>query len=553
MTDITIFRAQKIVTMNPSNPTATHVAVRGGKILGAGTLDEVKGWGEYTLDDTFADKVLVPGLIEAHSHAAEGMTATFPQVGYFDRPLPDGSVAPAIKSYDALIAKLKALDAAMPDPQQVLITQGFDPIYFPGERLSAKQLDQVSTTRPILVFHASGHLATVNTAMLKKHNITRDTKVDGVARDANGDPNGELQEMPAISLAESALVPLLAANDSDNTIWNFGSAARNVGCTTIADLSSMVLLEPAKLQAWSRIVNDARFPARLAAGVFPAMPGSTGNWSAVAAALKKMQAEATTDKFRPASVKFVLDGSIQGWTAVLNEPGYYTGKDQGQLLAVPEQFADWLLPFHQAGINIFVHCNGNKTADLFIDAVEQLIIKYPWLDHRHTVHHAQLLTSAQFRRMAKLGMCANLFTNHIWYWGDQHYALTVGPERANSMEACATAKREGVHFSMHSDASVTPLGQLHTMWCAVNRVTPSGRVLGEHEKISAYDALYAVTVDAAYQLHLDHEIGSIEAGKFADFTVLDASPLDVDPMAIKDINVWGTVLGGVKYPKPHAA
>ena len=137
--------------------------------------------------------------------------------------------------------------------------------------------------------------------------------------------------------------------------------------------------------------------------------------------------------------------------------------------------------------------------------------------------------------------------SHIWYWGDQHYELTVGPERANRMEPCATAKRVGVPFSLHSDANVTPLGPLHLMWCAVNRTTPSGRVLGEQEKITAYDALWAVTQDAAYQMHLDGELGSIECGKYADFAVLDASPLDVAPMAIKDIAVWGTVVGGVAY------
>jgi predicted amidohydrolase YtcJ len=135
-------------------------------------------------------------------------------------------------------------------------------------------------------------------------------------------------------------------------------------------------------------------------------------------------------------------------------------------------------------------------------------------------------------------MCANLFVNHMWYSADQHYEFTVGPERA---------KREGVPYSFHSDANITPLGHMHTMWCAVNRLTPKGRVLGETERISAYDALYAATVGAAYQLHMDHEIGTIECGKFADFAVLDESPLDVDPMKIKDIPVWGTVVGGVKY------
>jgi predicted amidohydrolase YtcJ len=118
------------------------------------------------------------------------------------------------------------------------------------------------------------------------------------------------------------------------------------------------------------------------------------------------------------------------------------------------------------------------------------------------------------------------------------------------MEACATAEREGVPFSIHSDASVTPLGHLHTMWCAVNRVTPSGRVLGEAERISPESALRAVTLGAAFQLHLDHEMGSIECGKAADFTVLADDPLAVDPMAIRDIEVHGTVVAGTPFPTP---
>ena len=128
----------------------------------------------------------------------------------------------------------------------------------------------------------------------------------------------------------------------------------------------------------------------------------------------------------------------------------------------------------------------------------------------------------------------------------------MGPERANALEPCASALREGVSFSIHSDANVTPLGHLHTMWCAVNRLTPKGRVLGEIEKISAYEALRAVTISAAYQMHMDHEIGSLEAGKRADFAILGDDPLTVDPMEIKDIPVWGTVLGGVLYPAPNA-
>jgi predicted amidohydrolase YtcJ len=147
--------------------------------------------------------------------------------------------------------------------------------------------------------------------------------------------------------------------------------------------------------------------------------------------------------------------------------------------------------------------------------------------------------------MAALGMCANIFSNHIYFWGDQHRDATVGPERAAGMDACATALREGVSFSIHSDTPVTPMGHLHTAWCAVNRITSTGEVLGPEERISVMDAMKAITIDAAYQLKLDHEMGSIESGKFADFAVLEDDPLEVDPMTLKDIKVWGTVLGGV--------
>lgn len=142
-------------------------------------------------------------------------------------------------------------------------------------------------------------------------------------------------------------------------------------------------------------------------------------------------------------------------------------------------------------------------------------------------------------------MNANIFSNHIWYWGDQHHEITLGPDRAARMNACATALREGVRFSLHSDASITPLGSLHTAWCAANRLTPKDRTLGPEERISVWQALRAVTVDAAHQLHMDHEIGTLEAGKRADMVALGRDPLSLEPGELRDIAVRGTVLGGV--------
>ncbi len=545
---ITIYHARRIHTMNPSNPVATHIAVRNGRILGVGSLQEVSGWGPYELDDTFADKVIVPGFIEAHAHVMAGGMMLQPYVGFFERKLADGSTAPGVKSYEALIETLKREEARLQDPEEPLVAVGFDPIYFPDQpRLTRHDLDQVSTTRPVYLYHASGHLATVNTAMLESSGVTRDMKVEGLGRSPDGELDGELREPAAMALCKSGFRVVQFNNSREEALRDFGRLACNAGITTCTDLAGFSIMVPDLLDTWLQITSEDNFPMRVAQYNLPAMPGAAADFDQVADQFVKLRSH-ETDKLRFPGVKFVLDGSIQGFSALLNEPGYFSGEDHGQLLTVPEQLRDWITPFHRAGFNVHMHCNGNRTQDLAIETIEAILREHPWPDHRHTITHAQLTTQAQLRKMARLGLCANFFTNHLWYWGDQHYEITVGPERAKQLEPCASALREGVPFSIHSDAGVTPLGSLHTMWCAVNRVTPSGRILGEEEKISAAEALRAVTISAAWQLHMDDEIGSLEAGKKADLTILDEDPLTVAPMAIRDIGVWGTVLGGKKYP-----
>ena len=150
--------------------------------------------------------------------------------------------------------------------------------------------------------------------------------------------------------------------------------------------------------------------------------------------------------------------------------------------------------------------------------------------------------------MRALGMHVNLFANHHFYWGDQHRDVTVGPERAERMNACRSALDAGVPFAVHSDAPITPIGPLFTAWCAVNRRTASGRVLGQAQRIGVQQALHAVTLGAAWTLKLDGEIGSIECGKRADFCVLYDDPTTVAPDALKDVRVWGTVLSGRVHP-----
>ena len=296
------------------------------------------------------------------------------------------------------------------------------------------------------------------------------------------------------------------------------------------------------------------FPVRVGIYLQTTLEGPGTTPDTIVDSVHTLRQSIETDKLRISGAKLVLDGSIQEFTALLRWPGYYQGPNDvaGQLMT-EEEIVTWLTPLQEAGIQIATHCNGDAAVDLLLNAIETVTARSAAPNARYRCEHCQLTTPAQYERMATLGVCANIFANHLWYWGDQHYEITVGPERAEGMEACATALAAGVPFSLHTDANVTPLGCLHSMWCAVNRVTPQGRVLGEAEKISAEEALRAVTLGSAYLLGLDEDMGSIQTGKWADFTVLAESPLDVDPMTIKDIAVWGTVLAGVKQPGAGAA
>ncbi|MFM8411996.1 MAG: amidohydrolase [Alphaproteobacteria bacterium] len=551
MPDTTVFTARKIVTLNPSTPEATAVAVREGRILAVGTLEECASWGPHTVDRRFEGEVLVPGFVEAHGHTADGMVSMLPYVGFHDFPLADGGVARGVHGYDELIEVLKKADAALPEGEP-LVANSFDPIFFPGEaRLSKEHLDRVSTKRQVVVRHASGHLLTLNSVALREEKIGRDCATPGVPRGADGEPTGELQEGPAMSLAVRSQKKLMALNMNPELVRNHGRLCRNAGVTTSTELLGFLLVAPKLVDAWHGVVDADDFPARLVLYNAPTIPGRTVDYEAVAEQALALR-ERDTPKMRNMGAKLLTDGSIQGWTAVMLWPGYYTGEDQGLLVVTPEELTAQLRAFHRRRMNVHCHCNGNGGAQAFIDAVERVLAEDAWLDHRHVVQHSQTTTQAQYRRMARLGLCANIFTNHAWYWGDQHWNLTMGPERTRAMWACRTALREGVALSTHSDSGVTPIGQLMTMWCAVNRLSHTGRRLGEEERITAAEALHATTLGAAFQLHLDHEIGSIECGKLADFTVLENSPLDVDPLAIKDIRVWGTVIGGVPYEAERA-
>lgn len=540
-----VYPARLVRTMDPARPTAEAVAVRGDRIRAVGTVKELMAYPGTVLDERYHDAVLLPGFVEAHSHAGSGAMWENTYVGLVDRMAPDGTSWAGCRSVDDIQTRLREAHAAMEDPDRPLLAWGLDPIYFPGQSVGAAELDRASSRRPIAVYHASGHMMSVNTAALRLCGIDAGTSMEGVVKDARGNPTGVLQEFSAMALAGPVSGHGGGPGLSRASIEKFAQDAVNCGVTTATDLGTGALMTEEGAGSYRDVVTDG-FPLRLSVFHFGAGAGPSAGFAEAAERLVALRAE-STDHLRFGHVKLMLDGSIQGFTARLLEPGYLGDQPNGIWGTTPEQFKHAFATFHRAGLLVHAHCNGDQTTKLFLDTLEAILTEFPRPDHRHTITHSQMSTPAQYRRMAALGVCANIFSNHIWAWGDQHIDITVGPDRAARMNAAATALRCGVAISLHSDCPVTPLGPLHTAKHAVTRLTMSGRVMGEYERITMDQALQAITLGGAYMLKMDHEVGSLEAGKFADLAVLAEDPLGVEPGEVPAIRVIGTMVGGEHF------
>jgi predicted amidohydrolase YtcJ len=255
-----------------------------------------------------------------------------------------------------------------------------------------------------------------------------------------------------------------------------------------------------------------------------------------------------TERLHVGAVKLVGDGSIQGYTGYLSEPYHVLGEHPEGYRGYPNIDADTMnhqvKTIHCGGSQIAVHGNGDAAIDQFLDAWEAALEACPAEDPRPILVHAQMARPDQLERMKRLAVTPTFFSAHVYYWGDRHRDVFMGPERAARISPAASAKELGVRFTTHLDTPVVPIDSRLQLWTPVARETSSGQVLGPDERISAEQSLRAMTVDAAWQVRLENELGSIEPGKKADLVILSDDPL-APSAELRSIEVERTVVGGV--------
>jgi len=549
-TGITIFTARDIITMDPGRPRAEAIAVWGERIMALGSLAEVVDSVDvvnYRVDPRFENHVIVPGFIDQHVHpllAAISMNMEI--IAIEDWVLPKATSKAAVNR-DDYIVRLTAAEAAINDTDETLFTWGFHH-YFHGQ-LTRQDLDQISATRPIVVWHRSAHEFILNTPAMAKYEITPEYYADfsDSAKAQSNYEQGHFWEQGFFPVLYKLMPALTEPSKLKLDLEFVEDYLHAAGVTLIAEPGGIVSQELQNAQ--NDVFGDANTPFRSYFIVDGKTMATTRLDDLIAATEAPLDWGSGKVGFLPMQVKLFADGAI--FSQAMQMVDGYTDGHHGEWMMNLEIFAEAFDTYWDAGYQLHIHQNGDAGLEMVLDLLEAAQHRNPRQDHRTTIVHFGFSTEEQVNRIAHLGAIVSANPYYVTALADNYGENGLGPERADDMVRLGDVVRAGVPLSLHSDMAMAPAQPLFLMWSAVNRITASGRVAGPDQRISVEEALEAVTIGAAYSIRLEESVGSLEPGKFANLTILDESPYEVEPAQIKDIGIWGTMLEGSIYPLPE--
>ena len=552
--EIVIYPAKRVITMEKEKKEASAVSVSGKRILGVGTLEELKRQADtraFRIDETFKDKIVMPGFIDQHLHPVLGALTLATEIIAPEEWVLPGRIVKAANSEDEYRSRLKEAEAGLKDPNEWLISWGYHKLWH--GKLDRAMLDQINPARPIAVWQRSCHEFILNTAALKALNIT---EADVIGK---GDPSkqanfaeGHFWEQ-GLNLVAGKLLKVIATPER----LTFGlkqmvAYEHSHGVTAYNEPGAIVTPEMWKLYEQILGADNAPMYATFLAdgrGIVDKV-GLDGALDAVEETVAIAPQESGKKlMFFPKQIKLFADGAIISQLMQMKEP--YTDGHHGEWIIPPPELEKRAKLFWDAGYQIHVHVNGDKGLDVVLATLERRMKENPRQDHRFVVVHFANSNKEQIAKIGKLGAIVSANPYYTTAFADK-YADGLGQERADHMVRSASVLKVTPHLSFHSDLPMAPSDPLYLAWTAVNRITVSGRVAAPEQRISVDAALRGVTIEAAYSWRKEDLIGSIKPGKIANLTVLEADPYNVDPKKLKDIPVWGTVFEGNVFPVPEA-
>lgn len=541
----TVYYNGNIITMEGDQPQMAEALVtQAGKIAYVGNLQEAQSKYKNAAQINLQDKTLLPSFIDPHSHF-DMVSNTMGQVNL--NPPPIGQVDSIPKMMQTL--EEYKVDNNIADGDWIF-GWGYDETQLAeGRHPTKSEIDKVLPNNPVYLQHTSGHMGVANSKALAMMNITADSKNPAggnIARiKGSNEPNGLVQETAMYPFVRNML-KVLAPNQGKFFEQTQEYYAKN-GITTAHNGSTA----RNTIQFFQKQADAGKLKIDLVA-----LAGVSDLDENLAD--KNFVWKTYQNGFKVQGTKIVADGSPQGKTAYFSQP-YLTPvpdceKDCRGLPSVSQnELNEMFVKAYARDNQLFIHNNGDGATDMLIKAHEYAVKKTGQAadkDRRTVPIHAQFARPDQLAAFKKYNMVPSFFTNHTYFWGDVH-VKNLGKKRADFSSPIATADRMGLRYTNHSDDTVTPVDPLFTVWSAVNRTSRSGKIIGKNERATPYQALKAITSNAAYEYFEEDSKGTLTPGKLADLVILDANPLTIEASKLKDIKVITTIKEGQTiYQRP---
>ncbi|WOG26220.1 amidohydrolase [Endozoicomonas sp. 8E] len=553
---ITVFVSNDIITLSEAikdKPTA--IAVQDGKIINIGhqeaLIEAYKDESNLVVDTQYIDKTILPGFVEPHMHIwMSSLLLSMDFITPADWAFPWGYVN-GVQNEKAYFDQLTRLEQSLPEDEP-LITWGYHN-YFHGQNMSKKALNKLSETRPIIVWHRSFHEVYFNDAALKMLGWKEtDWKKKQISQ-LNWD-KGHAYETGLKAIMNELFMYFFDSGRFAKGVKRTKDYVHSGGITTVIDPG--VLLSAQMYNEMVDVLTNDTFPMDywlIPAGNFTYMLSQNDAEKGKAMAEQQTRTYKESDQINwlPKYVKLFSDGAM--YSQLMHMKDGYTDGHKGEWIQKPEELEDSMRPYWNDDYTVIVHANGDLGFETAIDIVETLNNETPREDHRTGYHHLGFTGKDDITRAVDQGanFSVNPYYTHIL--GELYSVYGIGKERAETMSRGQSFIDAGGVLSLHSDAPMAPAQPLSLAWAAVNRLGLSGsRTLGPLERISVEEALKAITINAAYTARLENQIGTIDVGKYANFTVLDESPFEVDPKDLNKITVSATVYRGEPAPVKHS-
>ena len=538
-----ILTAAGIITMDDAIPRARAVAIDSGtgRITAIGSLSEVKATAPGVAVTDLGSTVLMPGFVEPHSHPLlSGMATQHP--AYWVSP------NVGVASWDAVLAIFAEADKENP-PDQILVFNGVDRLLQQAPLPTRSVLDPIFPTRPVVVVDNSGHGIYFNSATVAllgwpDGKPPADPVGGSFGRQADGTSDGTAFESGALMQIVGVVLPKAIPHPLQSGALFYQLMAK-CGITATSE----------------HTYNSGQYQAYAALSSVPDCPLRLHLYH------MSIEADAAADVdfpnpelVRKNGIKLWADGSPWiGNVAIsfeyLDNPTTRTAqmelgpRGETQMNYTRAQLDTVLDELVPTGFQMAFHCNGDVGFDVVLDAYARALAKFNLLgsDHRWRVEHLGAARRDQFDRAAALGVTCSLSPFQYIYWGELLDGVMFDPAYGAQWQRVRDAFDAGVTPSYHNDGSVCPPNQLFNVMHTVMRTTTSGKVHGANQSVTLDQALRAITINGAYQLKRDHEIGSLAVGKYADLVELSADIYTVPVDQIVDqVTVLGTWLGGKK-------